>query len=274
MTNTNIHTRLRSLYGFKTAPFSKQIDPERIFRTESFTRALDQLRYLLDRRGIGAIFGAPGTGKSTAIRAFLASLAKTSYSVCYVAHTNCASLDLYRQIARGFQLDPGFRKADVLQEIKDQISKLSRTNKIRPLLIIDEAHLLPAPSLDDIRLLTSFEADSADHLTLVLSGHPQLESNLRLAVNEALAQRIIMRIRLRSLHPHEVEQYLAFRLEIAGRTAPLFLPDAIEAIAKAARGVPRLIDSVAEHSLLLALATNAKEIDSEIVTDAIDEALP
>jgi len=134
--------------------------------------------------------------------------------------------------------------------------------------------LVPTGFLDELRLLCNFDKDSYDDLTVIIAGHPQLESNLRLAVNEALAQRIIIRIRLRSLHPEEVKDYLSHRLEISGRTAKLFLPDAAEAIARASRGVPRLIDSLAEHSILIALQKNKKEIDAEIVTDAIEEVEP
>lgn len=269
-----LETRLRSTFGFKSLPFAKDLAPDQVFRTDVFERGLDQLRYLVDRRGAGAVFGAPGTGKSTLLRTFLDALGKTSHAVCYVTHTTCATLDLYRDIARGFQLEPAFRKADVMRAIKDRLLKLGRVQKLRPVLVLDEAHLLPTTFLDELRLLTSFDEDSRDELTLILAGHPQLESNLRLAVNEALAQRLVLKIRLRSLHAAEVEAYLAFRLELAGRTAKLFLPDAIEALARASRGVPRLIDRLAEHALLLALRDKRKDIDAELVTAAIDEVDP
>ena len=266
-----LEARLRAFLGFKTLPFTKDLDPDRIFRTDVLDRALDRLRYLVDRRGAGAIFGAPGTGKSTLLRTFLDSLGKSTYAVCYLTHTTCATLDLYRDIARGFALQPSFRKADVMRDLKDRLLKLARVQKLRPVLVIDEAHLLPSTFLDELRLLASFDEDSRDELTVVLAGHPQLESNLRLAVNEALAQRLVLKIRLRSLHPQEVEAYLQFRLERAGRTAKLFLPDAIEAIARASRGIPRVVDRIAEHCLLLALRDRRKEIDAEIVTAAVDE---
>ncbi len=268
---SRIESKLRSYFGFKSLPFTKDIDPDRLFRTDAFDQAIDRLRYLADRQGIGALFAAPGTGKSTLLRSFLSSLGKSTHAVCYVCHTTCASLDLYREIARGFQIEPRFRKADVLREIKERIVKLSRGQKLRAILVIDDAHLLPGKFLDELRLLTSFDEDSRDDLTVIISGHPQLESNLRLAVNEALAQRIVLRIRLRSLQPNEAEAYLSFRLEAAGRTAKLFLPDAAEAIARASRGIPRLIDRIAEHTLLSALRAGRKEIDAEIVTEAVDE---
>lgn len=269
-----LESKLRSFFGLKSIPFTKDLEPDRLFRTEASSQALDRLRYLTDRQGMGAVFGAPGTGKSTLLRSFLGSLGKATHAVCYLCHTTCARVDLYREIARGFQIEPRFRKADVLRELKDRILKLSRAQKLRAVLVLDEAHLLPSSFFDELRILASFDEDGRDDLTVILAGHPQLESNLRLAVNEALSQRITIRIRLRSLHPEEVEGYLAFRLEVAGRTAKIFLPDAVEAIARASRGVPRMIDRIAEHSLLIALGAQKKEVDSEIVTQALDEVDP
>lgn len=269
-----LETRLRSSFGLKTIPFAKDLEPDQAFRTDTFDRALERLGYLADRQGMGAVFGTPGTGKSTLLRTFFASLPKTAYALCYLSHSNCATLDLFRDIARGFQVVPRWRKSDVMHDIQERLVKLSRTQKIRPILVVDDAHLLPCSSLDELRLLTSFEQDSRDDLTLILAGHPQLESNLRLAVNEALAQRLVVRLHLRPLRAEEVDNYLTFRLERAGRTARLFLPDAIEAVHRASRGIPRLIDRIAENSLLAALKAKRNDIDAEIVTEAIEEVEP
>jgi len=269
-----LETRLRSFFGLKSMPFAKDLDPDRLFETEKLRDAMAKIDYLADRRGIGAIFGSPGTGKSTLLRAFMAGTGKATHSICYVSHTTCAVLDLFRDIARGFQIEPRYRKADVIRDIKDRLVKLSRGQKIQPVLIIDDAHLLPTHVLDDLRLLTSFDGDSRDELTMVLCGHPQLESNLRLAINEALAQRIVMRVRLQALTTEEVGGYLSFRLELAGRTAALFLKDATEAVSRAGRGVPRIVDRLAEHSMLIAMRERRKEIDAEIVTQAIEEVDP
>lgn len=277
MTTTNskrLEMKIRSTFAFKSLPFSKNLEADQLFAAPHVVRALDRLRYLVDRRGIGAIFAAPGTGKSTLLRAFMASLGKATHAVCYLAHTSCAALDLHRQIARGFLLEPGFRRADVMKATKDQLLKLSRTKKIRPVLILDEAHLLPSGFLDEVRILANFDADGRDEMTIILAGQPQLESNLGLATNEAFAQRIVSKVRLRSFHPDEVAHYLDFRLELAGRTAPLFLPQAVEAITRGSRGVARLIDRIAEQSLIAAVENNVKEIDAELVTLAIDEVDP
>ncbi len=146
-TSQRIATRLRSFFGLKSLPFTKQLDPQNgYFHTDPFDRGLDRLRYLVDRRGTGVIFGAPGTGKSTLLRAFMESLGRATHSVGYVAHTSCAALDLHREIARSFQLQPAHRKADVLRGIKDRLLKLARGKKIRPVLLIDDAQLSSGPS--------------------------------------------------------------------------------------------------------------------------------
>lgn len=269
-----LETRLRSAFGVKRIPFGKDQEDGEPFLTEAFAQSVDRLRYLVDRRGIGAVFGTPGTGKSTLLRAFLDGLPKAAYSICYVSHSTCAVLDLFREIARGFAIEPRYRKADVIREVKQRIIKLSRGQKVQPILIVDDAHLLPTHVLDDLRLLTAFDGDSRDELTMVLCGHPQLESNLRLAINEALAQRIVLRVRTRSMDVAEVAGYLGFRLERAGRSAKLFQPDAVEAITRAARGIPRLVDRLAEHSMLIALRDKRSDIDADVVTSAIDEVDP
>jgi type II secretory pathway predicted ATPase ExeA len=266
-----VESRLRAYFGLKALPFMKAEDEEDLLRTPAFEQALERLRYLLDRRGIGVLVGAPGVGKSSLLRAFFASLSKTAYAHCYLAHTTLGTMDLYREIARGFDLVPKFNRADVARELKGRLERLLTQQKVLPVLVLDEAHLLPATFLNELRILTNFSGDSKDGLTLLLSGHPQLESNLRLAVNEAFAQRVVMKIRLPSLSREEVERYVTHRLERAGRTAKLFLPDAMEALTKASRGVPRRLDRLGEHALLIALRDKKKEIDAEVVTQAMDE---
>ena len=190
-----------------------------------------------------------------------------------MAHTTCRSFDLFRLVARGFDLEPPGSRAEVGRLLKDRLLKLARQNKIQPLLLIDEAHLLSGSFLEELRILTNFDGDARDELTVVLSGHLQLESTLRLAINEAFAQRVLLRIRLMGLDRDGLERYVLYRLEQAGRTAKLFLPDAMEAIFKASHGVPRVADRIAEHSMLLVCRQNRKEIDADIVTDAIEEVL-
>ena len=86
-------TRMRSVFGLTSHPFAKGLDSPHIFRTDSFNQALDRLRYLGDRHGTGAVFGAPGTGKSTLIQSSLGSLGKATHAICYVDFSSCSIID-------------------------------------------------------------------------------------------------------------------------------------------------------------------------------------
>lgn len=152
-----IETKLRAFFGLKTLPFLKPAATEEYLQTSNLAVDLEKLRYLVDRRGIGLLTGGPGTGKSTLLRAFLSGLSKNTYCVSYVAHTTCCAIDLLRLIACGFDITPSHRRADIGRQIKDRILKLSRQNKIQPVLVIDEAHLLACQLLEELRILTIFD---------------------------------------------------------------------------------------------------------------------
>jgi type II secretory pathway predicted ATPase ExeA len=272
--NRKIATTLKSTFGFTRLPFSVEPGSGECFEYDGFTKALGKLDYLASRRGMGVLFGDPGTGKTTLLRAFIDSLGKTTSHVAYITDTTSGVRDLYRQIAWAFGLEPSFRKSDLVREIKARLLHISRTQRICPILVIDEAHLLSRSIFEELRIIANFDADSHDELVLILAGHNQLEARLRLGINEALWQRIIIRERLKDISREETAQYVSHRLSLAGRTAPLFTPDALEAIHKGGRGIFRVIDRIAETALLIALDDEVKEIDSEIITRAIEEVMP
>jgi len=271
MSNKRTETRLRAAFGLTRLPFAKDLQADEVFATPRFKKARRQLEYLAARHGIALLASEPGLGKSTLLRAFLEGLGKSTHAKAYLSFSNCATLDIFRQIAHLFGLTPAHRKAELMRQIQQRLLKLSRNQKLKPVLIIDDAHLLTARCLDELRLLTNFDVDARDDLTLVLAGHAQLQAHLALAINEALAQRIILRIQLRALTREEVEGYLAFRLQRAGRDQALFEPAATEALAVASGGIPRNVDRIAEHALLVALNKKAKSVSAEAVTQAHEE---
>ena len=269
-----LETQLRAYFGFKQLPFRKDFTQGEFFPTASCARTLKHLRYLVDRKGIGTLVCPPGTGKSTVLRVFMDSLSRTAYTVCYLPHSTCSVLDLVRQISRGFGLEPRYRRADVLSQLKERLEKLAVQQKTQPVLVLDDAHLLPGRFLDELQILSSFEVDGRDELTIVLAGQPQLRANLALAVNESFSQRVVLRLDLEPWTRDEIAGYLDYRLQRAGRTAKLFKQDALNALVKAARGIPRLVDRVAEHALILAYEEGQKTVSVELVTAALERVEP
>ncbi len=272
MNSKRLETQLRGAFGLTRLPFARDLEADEIFNTPRFDKALTDLQYLANRRGIGLVFSEPGLGKSTLLRVFLDGLPKATHAKAYLPFSNCATLDIFRQIAALFGLSPAHRKADLMRQIQDRLLKLARDQRRKPVLIVDDAHLLSARCLDELRLLTNFDVEARDELTLVLAGHVQLQTNLNLAINEALAQRVVLRIQMRPLNRDEVDAYLAFRLNRAGRADRLFEPDAVELLARASSGIPRNIDRIAEQALLIALRHKHKSVEQDDLTQAREEA--
>ncbi len=256
--------QIKAAFGFSRLPFAKEgID---VFEHERFSKGLEMLDYLAQRSGIGALTAPPGCGKSVLISAFLEGLSQTEYHAVYLAHTTCGVIDIYRQILLALGIQPAYRKADLYRQLQERLLVLTRQKHVRPVIIIDEAHRLTTSFLEEIRLFTNFDCDRRDEVALLLSGQLQLESALRLAIHEPLAQRIIVRVQLMPFSREEADSYVSHRLAAAGRTAALFTHCGLEALHKASRGVPRLIDQIAERSIFAALQSKSKQIDAQIVS--------
>lgn len=263
-------SKIKAVFGFSKLPFAKEsID---IFEHKRFTKALESLEYLAERAGIGCLTAPPGSGKSVLISTFLENLSKTAYFPVYITHTTCSTLDLYRQILYGFGIEPVSRKSEMFRRLQDRLSDLAIGKRIRPIMIIDEAHRLAPAFFEEIRLFTNFECDRRDEMVVLLAGQPLLAQRLRLAVNEPLSQRIIVRATLKSLTAAETINYVNHRLKVVGRTAELFTPCGFEALYKASRGVPRVVDQIAERSILHAVKKKAKTIDAQIVSKVAIES--
>jgi type II secretory pathway predicted ATPase ExeA len=136
---------------------------------------------------------------------------------------------------------------------------------------VDEAHLLRIEALEELRLLTNYQMDSRDHLTLILVGQAELRRKLGLNINEPLNQRIIMRYHLEGLTRKELPLYLKHCLNRVGVTTPLYSEPAIEAIYQASKGVPRKVNLLAQGSLMACVAKKAQIVDADHVREAVAE---
>jgi general secretion pathway protein A len=123
-----------------------------------------------------------------------------------------------------------------------------------------------------VRLLSNLETDRAKLLQIVLIGQPELEENLARSDLRQLRQRITVRWSLRALTRAEVGEYLEHRLSVAGLADPqLFTPAAVRVMTRASRGIPRLINAVADRALLAGYTEGRRQITPDLVRRAARE---
>jgi general secretion pathway protein A len=261
----------RKHFALTRHPFDKDLAADDLFQSASLLELNARLKHLVDMRGIGLVTGDSGSGKTTTCRHMVAGLHSGLYRPLYVSMTTGNVMDLYKSIAWELGLPTERNRAALFKQIRSEVSRLCAENRLKPVLVVDEAHHLRTELLEDLRLLTNYAMDSENRLTVVLVGHPELRRRMGMAALDALAQRIVVRANVRGIARDEMAAYLAHRLRLAGSELPLFEPPTVEAIFQASSGLPRKANNLAHHSLFAAAIAKAKTVTTEHVAAALQE---
>lgn len=258
-------------YGFKTRPFSKTPDPRFLFLSSSHEEALARMQYAVEEKEILMLTGEIGSGKTTLTRALMDLLGEKS-RVALILNPRLQSLEFLRTVAKRLECAHiPESKTDLLDAIYLRLYEDFRAG-ITPVIIIEEAHLIPyKETFEEIRLLTNFQLDDQNLLTLILVGQPELRRKMALPALAPLRQRIGFFYHINPLDSGETKAYVEHRLKIAGRGSPLFTEKALYILHRYSRGIPRVINNLTTMALLEGLAREAKMIDESVVESAVKE---
>ncbi len=197
-----------------------------------------------------------------------------TYRFCFVFNPKLTGPELLRVIARSLGTESAPAAKDEILSVITEALYRHHENGVTPVVVIDEAQLIADRDVfDEIRLLTNFQLDDRNLLSIIIMGQPELRKKLAHRVFEPLRQRIAIQYHLRPLEVDEVQEYLDFRLETAGGRPGLFSPDAVQRIYELSGGVPRKINLVATNALLVGFGCDAPLIDSEIIESLKKETL-
>jgi MSHA biogenesis protein MshM len=137
---------------------------------------------------------------------------------------------------------------------------------------MDETQAMPLATLETVRLLTNLETEKRKLMQVVLFGQPELDRKLASESVRQIRQRITFQYALKALARHEVADYVAHRLTIAGYSGPaLFADSALRTIHVASRGVPRLVNILAHKALLLAYGEGGRRAERRHVRTAVND---
>ncbi len=254
-------------YGLNQKPFSIQPDPDYIYWGRTHSLAYAMLEYgVMNHAGFTVISGEIGCGKTTLIRHLLNRLDQ-DYTVGLVSNIQDGSLLEWVMSAfdQPYENKSHVALHDQLQEFL--ISQYAQGK--RTILIVDEAQNLGPKLLEQLRLLSNINADSDQLLQLILVGQPQLKTLLQAPELTQFAQRVASDFHVVPLSQQDVCDYIAHRLEVAGRQEELFSELACERIFEASRGIPRIINILCDTALVYGFAQMADRIDSAVVDEVI-----
>ena len=260
---------LLQYFSFSALPFDKEISTDNLLELPSTKQALSTLRLLVDTRGIGTLCGKSGTGKSCLVRKLISELNGNLYKTLYLCHTSVGLTEFYANLAVSLGLEPVGRKAALFRVIKERLYALHRQSRIHPLLIIDEAHLLSNEILGDLRLLTNFEIDSTNALTIILCGQESLMQKFSLTIMESLANSITLSVRTEGLPKEESFSYIESRISASGGSPGLISKNAMNLIHQASGGILRSIGTIAMAGLQKTMLSGAPQVEAEHIQAVI-----
>ncbi len=259
-------------YGLEEEPFSTTPNPKYLYKSKMHQSALDRLLMAVsERRGINAIIGEPGLGKSTLIRTLLNGFSSNVH-YAWIFNTTLDSRELLKYICRDFGFSPqGKDQSDLLMELYAYLIEAYEQGKYT-LLIIDEAQNLDLNVLEQIRQLSNLETSRRKLLQVILSGQPRLDQHLDHPKLFQLKQRISFKAWLHRLDKTDTMDYIQFRLYQAGaKKEDLFSKAAMELIYDMSDGVPRIINQICENALMAGEEHQEKQIQSSIIQDLLQD---
>jgi type II secretory pathway predicted ATPase ExeA len=262
---------LETYWNLSRPPFDKAIKPEHLFPSAALKELDSRLEYMKQRRGIMLLTGAPGTGKTTALRSFVSRLSELSYKSFYVPLATVNVLDFYRQLNAHLGGEPWFYKSRLYLSIQERIRDLVTHAQKIPVIIFDKAHLLKNENFTELQILTNFNLDSTDPALMVLVGQPHLADRLARPFLKAFYQRIILKYQFPPLQPAEIPPFIEHHLRLAGCSLSPFTESAVTAIYKNTAGVPRLVGTLARHTMTLGMLEKVTQLTEEHVFRAAQE---
>jgi general secretion pathway protein A len=267
-----------TFYGLKQDPFRLTPDPRFLHLAEPHRNTLRAMvEGVAGRKGLQVSIGPIGTGKTTLL-------------YC-LQHILAHEASRERPVRSAFVVNPTLTPEELFESLFDELeihasapTKPARLRALHELLlaayksngtvvvIIDEAHLMPPSLVEEVRLLMNLDNYPVNVMQVILCGQPELMPLLERPELAALRQRIAVMTRLRALTLGETRAYIAERLHVAGlRGESPFSTAALEEIYRLTGGVPRLINSVCDHTMAAGFRRQANKLGADFVIEAAEE---
>jgi len=260
-------------FGLREPPFRITPHTDFFFTGANRGPTLDALIYAITQdEGIVKVTGEVGSGKTMLCRMLLERLPE-NVETLYLANPSLSRQEILGAIADelGVPTD-GKATHSLTRALQDALIERYARGK-RVVLLIDEAHAMPAESLEEIRLLSNLESKAAKLLQIALFAQPELDERLAATDMRQLRERITQHFNLAPLKKDDVAAYIEFRLRAAGYHGPNpFTGDAVEMIARISEGLSRRINILADKALLAAYSSGRHQVDSGEIRIAAQDA--
>ena len=260
------------LFKLRELPFRLSPDPQFLYMSKQHSRAkafMESTIWLTD--GFVIITGEIGAGKTTLIESFLKEVSR-DVVLAQINQTQVTVIDFLQSVLSQFGFSPfKMKKAELIATLNNFLVEQYAAGR-KVLLIVDEAQNLSMKVLEEIRMLSGVETTKDKVLRIILAGQPELNEKLDAPELVQLAQRVRLRFHLGTLPPAEARAYIQHRLDVAGADGrPIFAEDTFPEIFRYSGGVPRLINTLCDTSMLAAFGAERDHVVLQDIQTSIDE---
>jgi len=254
-------------YNLNLKPFEMSPDPRFLWLGEKHKEALAALEYgILENKGFLVLTGDAGTGKTSLINGLLKST-RVKAIIAHIQDPDLKILEFFNILAEEFQMNRSFEdKASFLIVFKHFLHQVYESEK-KVLLIVDESQRLNHELLEQIRILSNIEFNDRKLINIFFVGQSEFNYMLREERNAAVRKRLAVSYNLDTLDLKETEGYIDHRLKIAGAAENLFAPEAMRDIFYFTEGIPRSINIICDHALLIGYSKELKWIDKGVIAE-------
>jgi general secretion pathway protein A len=255
----------------KHDPFAERPAPELLFPSPSHKSALQALRSGIEaRQELLALFGAPGLGKTTVLRACQARAQPLSQMI-FLSYPKLSFRDVLMLICQECGLDCATDSPSAMLSHLYQTLRAEQQNGWRIVLLIDEAHHIPVQTLESFFHVFVLQAATGEQLfQIVLAGLPELQHTLNLPQLHALKKRLAVRVTLAPLTSEESRAYIRHRLTKALMLEDeLFTPGALKRIIRYAHGNPRVLNTLCSNALITGSLSQQQPISATLVREVM-----
>ncbi|MEH6591231.1 MAG: AAA family ATPase [Halioglobus sp.] len=255
-------------FGLNAKPFNLNPDPAYLFLSSQHSLAYHMLEYgLLSQPGITVISGEVGAGKTTLLRHLIDEHDDDSLVFGFITDTEKnAENQLLSWVSMAFGLDHSGTPIDLKKRFQQFLIDNYARGK-QTALIVDEAQNLGDGALEQLRVLNNINSGQDELLKIILVGQPELLDQLQHPDLMQIAQRVSVEFHLSTLKADDSLDYIRHRLKVAGATYEIFDELAMYCIYYLSGGVPRLINTLCDFSLVFGYSSGKKKIGIPVVLE-------
>ena len=255
-------------YRLQEKPFQDTANPKYFWLGEAQLEAISILKFGIDNgEGITLLTGGIGVGK-TLLAKYLAGLLEDKFKIVKINDSDLDCSDFLLFLADSFKLPTNFEDKKSFFRYIDQ--EYSKTQK-RMLIILDEAHRATRSLLNDLDLMAKIKRDNEQLINMVLIGQNPLIESVKEKKPKVDRQKHPIVCHLRPLNKYQTNEYIKHRLKIAGTDRNLFSSGAIGKIFQISGGIPRIINTICDHALMIGYATDLKKIKSSVIKECAED---